>query len=511
MQDKGIVYLVGAGPGDVDLITVKALELIKKADVIVYDYLSNKRLLDNAKKGVEIIYVGKKGGDHTLPQDDINRLIVDRAAKGCVVVRLKGGDPFVFGRGGEEAEEILSAGLMCEVVPGVTSAAAVPAYAGIPLTHRDYTSSVSFITGHERFEKDKSSIDWEHFGRIRGTLVFLMGIKNLEHIALMLMQHGRSKDTPAALIRWGTTPRQQTLVSTLENIAYDAKQQDFKPPAIFIVGDVVNLRNHLSWFENRPLFGKTIVVTRAREQASGLLKILKESGAECLEFPTIKIIPPESWEAIDKSIESISEYQWIIFTSVNGVKYFFKRLVQKGYDSRRLARAGVVAIGPKTASTLEDYGIVADIVPDSYRAESIISVLLAKGINGQKILIPRAREARDILPAELLKHGAMVDVVTAYETVMPESGTEEIINRLLSGTLDMVTFTSSSTVTNFLKMLKGHDVKDLLKDVALASIGPITSGTIIKNGLNVKVEAEEFTIDGLITALKGYFAEKKVV
>ncbi|MGD8770441.1 MAG: uroporphyrinogen-III C-methyltransferase, partial [Desulfobacterales bacterium] len=395
---KGKVYLVGAGPGDPGLITVKGLECIKNADVLIYDYLASPILLKHAQKHAEILYVGKKGGDHTLSQDEINTLIAEKAQKGLTVTRLKGGDPFIFGRGGEEAEILVKNGIPFEIVPGVTSAIAAPAYAGIPLTHRKFTSTLAFVTGHEDPLKEESSIDWAALAKGIGTLVFLMGVKNLPFITHRLIHHGMDPDTPVALIRWGTTPRQTTVTGTLHTISERAKDAGFKPPAIIVVGHVVKLREMLKWFENRPLMGLRIVVTRAREQASELVERLSDLGAECLECPTITVVPPDDFNPLDTAIQNLSTYEWLVFTSVNGVNFFFNRLYEKNKDVRALRNVNTAVIGPATAKRLFDFGLHSDIVPESYRAESIIKAFGDKDINGKKILLPRAKEARPILP-----------------------------------------------------------------------------------------------------------------
>ncbi|HPQ29233.1 MAG TPA: uroporphyrinogen-III C-methyltransferase, partial [Desulfobacteraceae bacterium] len=417
---KGKVYLVGAGPGDPDLITVKGRECIGLADVIIHDYLANRVFLEYADKKAEMIYAGKRGGCHTFNQAEINSLIIDRAEKGLTVVRLKGGDPFIFGRGGEEAQELVRAGISFEVVPGITSAIAVPAYAGIPLTHRDYTSTVAFITGREGQSKEKSSIKWDKISTGVGTLVFLMGVENLHRITENLLKNGRSPDTPVAIICRGTISEQRTLVGRLNDISMLAVERGIKPPAVIIVGEVVNLRNELDWFEKRPLFGKRIIVTRAREQASGFLKVLNSLGAECIEFPTIRIVPPESWAALDRAIAELETYQWLLFSSVNGVKYFIERMKFHGKDVRDLKGIKIGAIGPKTAEVWNNMGISPDLIPDEYRAEALVECFKKLEVKHARILFPRAALAREILPEELRNMGAEVDVVEAYRTVRPE-------------------------------------------------------------------------------------------
>ena len=412
----GKVYLIGAGPGDPGLITVKGQACIQAADVIVYDYLAAPALLAHAAPKAELIYVGKKGGDHTLPQGGINRLIVEKARQGCVVARLKGGDPYIFGRGGEEAEELVAAGVPFEVVPGVTSAVAGAAYAGIPLTHRDFTSTLAFVTGHEDPTKSSSSIDWKALATGMGTLVFFMGVKNLPVITAQLKDNGMPPETPVALIRWGTTPRQKTVTGTLNTIVDVAQQADMKAPAIIVVGKVVGLRERLQWFETRPLFGRTIVVTRARSQASDLVERLTELGARCLEYPTIEVVPAADTTPLDQAIDNLSAYDWLIFTSVNGVDSFFNRLFARGKDVRALHRVHTAVIGPVTADRLRRQGLRSDIVPESYRAESVIEAFSGVDMVGRRVLLPRAAEARPILPEELRRLGAQVDEITVYHT-----------------------------------------------------------------------------------------------
>lgn len=505
---KGKVYIVGAGPGDPGLLTLKARECLSRADVIVYDNLANRTFLEYADSDAELVYVGKKGGDHTMVQKDINSLIIDRAKKGNLVVRLKGGDPFIFGRGGEETLELVKAGLNFEVVPGITSAVAVPAYAGIPLTHRDYTSTLAFVTGHEDPNKEKSDIAWDKLSTGAGTLVFLMGVGNLQHIADKLMDNGRSPQTSVAVIRNGTVSGQETLVGTLQDIARLAREKGITPPAIIVVGNVVRLREKLNWFETRPLFKKRIVVTRAREQASGFIARLTELGAECIEFPAIEVAPPESWDALDRAIKAIENYNWLLFTSVNGVKYFLKRLEVMGKDVRDLKGIRIGAIGPKTAEAWHDLGIKPDLMPDEYLAEAVVADLKKWGIRGTKILLPRASKAREVLPEELRKMGAHVDVVSAYQTIKPEHDTGKVREMLEKDAIDMVTFTSSSTVKNYVDMFKA-DARKLHKwmsSVAVACIGPITQKTARENGFTVNLIPPEYTIESLTDSIVQYFS-----
>jgi len=504
-QPRGTVYLIGAGPGDPGLITVKAKECIQAADVVVYDYLAPPFLLDYAGKNAEIIYVGKKGGDHTLTQDKINLLLVEKAREGKNVARLKGGDPFVFGRGGEEAQELLSYGISYEVIPGVTSAVAAPAYAGIPVTHRDHTSFVSFITGHERPDKKESRMQWDIFAKSDATLVFLMGVKNLSNIVTKLMEYGKPSDTPVALVRWGTTTRQQTVTGTLATIVDAVEKAGLKSPAIIVVGHVVSLRDELTWFDQKPLFGKKIVITRARAQASSLVAELTRLGAQCIEIPTIKITPPEDKTPLEAAIDHLDRYDWLVLTSVNGVKFFFDTLFEKGKDARALGHLKFACIGPVTKERLADHGIISDILPETYQAESVIDAFSGLDMTGKKVLLPRAKKARTILPEQLTRMGALVDEVTAYETRLADEGKDLLIDMLKAGDIDAVTFTSSSTVTNFLTLLDGQNAPALLEGVILASIGPITSDTIREKGLSPDIEADSFTIDGLLEALLKHY------
>jgi len=505
---KGKVYLVGSGPGDPGLITVKGLECIERADVLIYDFLASPIFLKHAPENAEIIYVGKKGGDHTLSQEKINSLIVEKAKSGLTVTRLKGGDPFIFGRGGEEAEVLINAEIPFEIVPGVTSAIAAPAYAGIPLTHRKFTSTLAFVTGHEDPLKEESSIDWTALARGIGTIVFLMGVKNLPYITNRLISHGMDPDTPVALIRWGTTPRQTTVTGKLDTISERAKNAGFKPPAVIVVGHVVKLRERMKWFENRPLMGRSIVVTRAREQASELVKRLSDLGAECLECPTIKVAPPDDLKPLDKAIENLSTYDWLIFTSVNGVNFFFNRLFVNNKDVRALSNVHTAVIGPATAKRLFDFGLQSDIVPESYRAESIIKAFAGKDINGKKMLLPRAKEARPILPLELTRMGAVVDEVTAYCTRAVQDNVDLMLTRLKEKTIDLITFTSSSTVKNFHALLPPEDLESLMQGVTVASIGPITGDTARDLGFDVHIIAESFTIPGLCQAIRQHYSTK---
>lgn len=507
---SGKVYLVGAGPGDPGLLTQKGAACLKKAQVVVYDYLANPELLAMAPASAERIYVGKKGGDHTKTQAQINQLLCDLAASGKIVTRLKGGDPYVFGRGGEEASALHEKGLSFEVVPGVTSAIAAPSYAGIPVTDRRATTEVAFITGHEDPTKPGSTINWASLAGI-GTLVFLMGVKNLPHICEQLMAHGKPADTPAAAVRWGTTPQQWTITGTLADLPDKVREAGLKAPAITVVGKVVSLRDQLQWFEDLPLFGKRIVVTRTREQASQLSAQLGDLGAEVLEIPTIAVQPPANPEPLAKACENIEAYDWLVFTSPNGVSAFFAALEAAGKDCRALHRAKVATIGPATGQAVAKRGLKPDVVARTFVAEGLLDALSAYDLDGTRVLLPRAAQAREVLPETLASRGAQVEVVPAYETVAPESSAQALKQAMADG-FDAVTFTSSSTVTNFLALLDQADKQELIRrsqsgETIMASIGPITSQTARDEGLQIQVEPEAYTIDDLVEALAGHFAQ----
>lgn len=509
-EKAGKVTLVGAGPGDPGLLTVKGRDCIGRADVLVYDYLANPSFLDLARPEAERIYVGKQGGDHTLSQEAINSLIVEKAREGKHVVRLKGGDPFIFGRGGEEAEVLVREGIPFEVVPGVTSAIAVPAYAGIPLTHREHTSSVAFVTGHEDPTKAGSDIAWDKLSTGAGTLVFLMGVGNLKGIVENLMQNGRPPETTVAVIQKGTLPEQKTVAGTLGTIVERAAKAGVRPPGIIVVGGVVSLRDRLDWFEKRPLFGKRILVTRAREQASGFKQALLDLGASCIEFPTIAITDPEDWGPLDRAIAELETFQWVLFTSVNGVRQFLRRLEAAGKDLRDLKGIAIGAIGPSTAQAWIERGIRPDFVPGEYRAEAILDHFRALDPRGMRILIPRAVEAREILPRDLEAMGALVTLVPAYRTIRPDTGTGEVRRLLEARALDMVTFTSSSTVVNFLDMFKDDQtwLLDRMRSVTVACIGPITARTAEARGLGAHLQPRDYTIEALTGVITDFFGTR---
>ncbi|MDY3129339.1 MAG: uroporphyrinogen-III C-methyltransferase [Berryella intestinalis] len=535
------VYLVGAGPGDPGLMSVRGLSLLERADVVVYDYLSSDKLLEHARPDAELVFVGKKGFEKHIGQDEINRILVEKARelerraqdggdanraprraegpsalRAPSVVRLKGGDPFVFGRGGEEALALAEAGIRFEVVPGMTSGIAAPAYAGVPVTHRGVSTSVTLVTGNEDPSKDASTVDWPSLaGLVKqgSTVCFYMGVRNLPLISEKLAACGAPSDVPVALVQWGTTTRQKTCIATLETAARKAREAGIEAPAIIVVGAVADLRERIAWFEDRPLFGRRLVVTRSREQAGSLSSLLREQGAEVFELPTISIVDPESFDPLDTALSQLGSYDWLIFTSVNGVERFFERLggsELRFRDARALATCRVAAIGPATAAKLRAHGIVADVVPGEYRAEAVHRALRDAGFSsGQRVLIPRALEAREVLPQLLRADGGEVDVVPAYRTVAADSEClREFASLVEAGAIDGVTFASSSAVRNLTAAL-GDRAAALLGRVGLFSIGPITSDTVEKAGLEVTAEAAEFTIPGLVDALCEYFTSDR--
>lgn len=503
----GKVYLVGAGPGDPRLISVKGVDCLKKADVIVYDRLLDEHLLDAASLEAERLYVGKTAGEHTKTQDEINQLLVTKAKEGKTVVRLKGGDPFVLGRGGEEVEVLVQNGIRFEVIPGITSAVAVPAYAGIPVTHRGLASSFAVITGHEDPTKDSSSINWEKLATGVDTLIFLMGMKNLPEIVAKLMEYGRPSNTPVAVIKEGTRPEQETVVGSLKDIVAKAEEYHLTAPAVIVVGNVVRLREKLRWFDNRPLFGKRILVTRARRQASALSRLLAERGAQPIELPAIDIQTVADSEELDQAISNLEHYQWIIFTSVNGVAAFWQRLHKLKRDSRALSGLKIGAIGPATAQALAAEGVIPDYVPEVYTSEDIIAGLKAQNIAGQRFLLPRADIADKELVQGICRLGASVHEVTVYRTIPATETIARAKQMIISGKIDVITFTSSSTVSNLVVAL-GEELL-AINSAKVACIGPKTAETAAKAGLNVDILAREQTIPGLVTAIEEYF-EKEV-
>jgi uroporphyrinogen III methyltransferase / synthase len=504
-SQAGKVFLVGAGPGDLGLVTLRAKECIEQADIIIYDHLANPEMLGWAREDADIIYAGKKAGEHALSQEKINTLISEQAREGKRVVRLKGGDPFVFGRGAEEAEAIVDAGIEFEIVPGITSALAGPAYAGIPVTHRGQNSHVTFFTGHEDPAKTESAIDFAALAKLGGTQVMLMGVERIESITREMMRHGARPDLPVALIRWATTGRQETLTGTLENIAHHVVQAGFEAPAVAVFGDVVSLRKNLNWYEERPLSGKRIVVTRTRKQASALSEKLRALGAEVLELPTIRIEPATDLRAFAELVQDAHSYDWIVFTSPNGVTAFFDIFFKLYDDSREIGGAKIAAIGPATAQCVKDYHLHVDLQPDEFVAEALAREFKQLGgIENLRILLARAEKARDVLSKQLTDLGAIVDDGFAYRTVPETRDTTGARRRFVEEGADLITFTSSSTVENFLAL-------DLPwpQRMQVASIGPITSKTARGHGLKVDLEARRHDIDGLVEAIRNFFAKEK--
>jgi uroporphyrinogen III methyltransferase / synthase len=498
---SGRCYLVGAGPGDLGLVTLRAKQLIERADVVVYDYLCNPEMLQWAPDTAEIIYAGKKAGAHTMNQDEINALLVEKTRAGKQVVRLKGGDPFLFGRGGEEAQALAAASIPYEVVPGVTSAIAAAAYAGIPVTHRGIASQVTFFTGHEDPEKTESSIDFAALAKLGGTQVMLMGVERIETIAKEMREAGARPGLPVALVRWGTTGRQEVIRGTLKNIGRQVAEKNFAPPAVAIFGEVVSLGKELPWHDARPLSGQRIVVTRTRKQAGALSDQLRDLGAEVIELPTIRIEPPSDLRAFAELAQDAHAYDWIVFTSPNGVSAFFEMFYKLYDDARDIGGARIAAIGPATAKRVRDFHLKVDLQPDEFVAEAVVRAFKKEcDIENLRILIARAEEARDLLPKELGNLGAIVDVAFAYRTVPETSDRTEARARLAAEGADMITFTSSSTVENFLALGLPWP-----PGMEVASIGPITSKTARDRGLTIDVEAARHDVPGLVDAICRHF------
>lgn len=501
MAKPSKVFLIGAGPGDPELFTLKGKRLLETAEVVIYDRLVNEKILAYAPSDAELIYVGKESSRHVMHQEEINQLLVDKALEGKRVIRLKGGDPFVFGRGGEEAQYIREHGCDFEIVPGITSAIAVPAYAGIPVTHRDDNSSVTFVTGHERYGKEKSSINWKGLGESKDTIVFLMGVENLAYICRQLVKYGRHPGTPVALIRWGTLPAQEVLVGELSNIEAKKQQVQFKPPAVIIVGEVVRQRQSLQWFENRPLWGKKIVVTRARSQASVLVDRITDLGGEAIEFPSITIRPGENLNPLYKALKDIRHYNWLLFTSVNAVDIFFQVLKDQNIDVRELHGIKIGAIGAVTRDKIIDKGLKVDVVPEEFVAESMIKALSGRITRGDWVLLPRAKGARSILPEALKNVGASVNEVIIYEAISNHEVLNNVLMAVQGGEIDYITFTSSSTVRNFVNIIGRESIDTINRRCKIACIGPVTAGTAEEYGLKTDIIAEQYTIDGLVAAI----------
>lgn len=494
---EGICYLVGAGPGDVGLVTLKAKECIEKADVLVYDALIAPEFLRWTPKHCELIDAGKRADDHTLKQDKINEVIVAKAHEGKVVVRLKGGDPLIFGRGGEEAAELAKAGVRFEIVPGISSAIAGPSYAGIPVTHRDHCSQLTIFTGHEDPNKEESRIDYAQLAKAPGTRVFLMGVRRLRQICEALIEHGASASTPISMVRWATTGNQQTIDGTLETIADIAEKKNFRAPAVAVIGDVVKDREDINWYEGRPLFGKKVVVTRTRAQASDLTKQLSEQGAEVLEIPTIRIDPPTDKQEFAENVTSVHTYDWLVFTSPNGVEKFFEAFFSIYDDARSIGGVRIAAVGPGTAKKVKEYRLAVDLMPEKYVAEELVQAFADnENIENQTVLWVRGEEARDVVAKGLVALGGIVDECLAYKTVPETEDPTGAKQKLAEKGADVITFVSSSAAKHFYDL--DIEIPDACK---IASIGPVTSKTLTEIGKSVDVEAEESTIQGLVNAV----------
>ncbi len=503
MKSTGTVYLVGAGPGDAGLLTLRGAELLGRADVVVYDALVNTDLLRLAPKSAEVIYGGKRAKDHAIPQDELNQLLVKKAREGKCVVRLKGGDPYVFGRGGEEAEEIADAGIPFEVVPGISSIVAGPNYAGIPLTHREHCSSFTVITGHEDPTKEETALDYALLARTPGTKVVLMGVERIRQIAESLVANGMDKSTPVAMVRWGTTGRQESIEGTLDTIADVVTEKKFAAPAVTIIGGVVKLRKKLNWFERRPLFGQRIVVTRTREQASQLSSQLLNLGADVLEFPTIKIEIPDERIALVEALQGIGEYEWIVFTSPNGVTSFFEFFFKAFDDVRAIGNIRIAAVGPATAAKVKELHLRVDVMPEEYVAKKIGAALKKfESLENLRVLLARAQVANPDLPKELEAMGAIVDDVPVYKTVPETTDVTGAAASLLETGADWITFTSSSTVENFHARFDLPKLLEKFPETKLVSIGPETTRAIAALGLKPAVEAKQHTIDGLVQCIR---------
>jgi uroporphyrinogen III methyltransferase/synthase len=507
----GRVTLIGAGPGDPELITVRGLRVLEEADVVVYDRLAAPELLAHARPDAELIDVGKRASRHTMPQAEINRMLVDFGRSGKRVARLKGGDPFLFGRGGEEVEALAAAGIPVEVVPGVTAASGASACCGIPLTVRGLSSSVTLVTGHEDPTKGRSDVDWAALARAGGTIVIYMGMGRLEEIASALMAGGMPEDTPAAVVRRATTPEQRIVEAPLGRIAGAVREHGLGPPALVIIGEVARPERRAPWFEVLPLFGRRIVVTRSRKQASVLVGELRLLGADVLELPTIETVLPEDTGPLDAALRALEDYDYVMFTSANAVESVRKRLFALGLDSRSFRNARIAAIGEATAAALLDAGLRADIVPESYTAEGLLEALSPKGVSGKRVLLPRAKEAREVLPEGLRARGATVDVVEAYRTVRPavEGTARRAFDALVKGEVDLLTFTSSSTVRNLMELVGPDKLKAVLQ-VPAAAIGPVTAKTARELGFSVVAEPETHTIRALVQAIREHFPRKEL-
>lgn len=506
MINKPKVYLVGAGSGDYELLTLKAKRLIEMCDVLIYDNLVNIDIVDLASPYCEKIYAGKMAGKHTLKQEEINTLLIEKFKENKTVVRLKGGDPIIFGRGGEEAEDLVRENIPFEIVPGITSAIAAPVYAGIPVTHRDYNSCFTVLTGHENPEKNNSSINWENIAHFNGPVVILMGVKNLPEITQALINSGRNPDEPAALIHQGSTPFQKVITSTLANIAELAKDENFKPPSILFCGKNVQLRDQLNWYEKLPLFGKNILITRPFEQSASLKDSLYCLGANVINLPAIKIEPLADYETVDKEILNINNYDWLIFTSVNGVKSFFSRLSKLNLDARHFSHLKIAAIGNITARQLLDFGIKADFIPLKYTSEMVVQGLKELNqIDNKRFLLARSNIARIELARDLANNGAIVNDLVTYNIIQENLTSFEHVDLFQNTPIDLITFTSPSTVESLKEQLPENIIEKIKNNILIASIGPVTSNTCFQIFNKVNIEAEVHNIEGLVEAIVKHY------
>lgn len=494
---KGIVYLIGAGPGDPGLITVKGMECLEKADTIVYDRLANPVLLENKKKNCKLIYVGKSPKHHTKTQDEINEILYQEAKGGKIVTRLKGGDPYVFGRGGEEGKYLYERDIPFEVVPGITSAIGGLAYGGIPITHRGIATSFHVITGHLKDEKEE--LNWKALADLNGTLVFLMGVSNLKNIAENLIANGKKENTPAALINWATLPRQRVVQGSLKDIYQIALDEEIKPPSLIIIGDVVGLREELNFYENKALLGKDIVITRGTTERKDIVEKLRNLGANVLSIPTIEIKEISPNEKLDKAIKNLKEYNHIVFTSINGVNIFFERLFQLGYDARAIANIKISTVGPSTSDAVRKYGINPDFMPSTYVGEELVNELKTRLLKDDKVLIPRSKNGRAYLIEELSKI-CTIDEVHSYETVKSTVDNEDIVDSIKELLSPYILFSSPTTFINFKKIL-GENGEDVLDKSKIISIGPVTSKTIKESGYKVYMQPKHYTFDGILETL----------
>ena len=505
----GHVYIVGAGPGDPGLITLKGARCLEAAEVVLYDEILDRRLLGLARPDCEKIYVGKRGGHKSHTQEEINRLLIRHAREGRSVVRLKGGDPLIFGRGSEEALLLQKAGIPFEIVSGVSAAAGALAYAGIPLTHRGLAAAAVLVTGHEDPAKSAPTTDWPLLARLDSTLVIFMGARKLDEISATLLQHGRSPDTPAAAIEWGTWPHQRTLVSSLKGIAGEAHRQNIQSPALIVVGDVVSLRSHLNWFEDKALFGRRVLITRSREQAGSLQLLLEAEAAEVSVMPLLDIQPPEDWAELDQSIAELERFHWLVFASPNSVDFFFRRLRRLNRDSRALGSASVAAVGLSTAAHLRDQGIEPDLIPARHSQDGLVEAFSSVPVEDCRVLMPGSSIGRALLATELERRGARVRRVTAYRNRPPDPGEVDLPAALVEGNLDLIVFVSPSSVHNFGKVLGAERTRSILAENTIASIGPTTTRAILDLGLETHIQPEESSIPALVRSICNHYRGRR--